>query len=91
MSGVVYGSVNDPTLGKIGLPIAIAAGGVIPPGDFYGGAWSATINGTATAMTAGFIQSDGTATLTAAGNVYPLGAGNPYVWPWPPPWPVGIT
>lgn len=88
MSGVVYSGVNDLTLGRLGAPIAVAAGGLIPPGQFFGGAWSATIGGTATPMAAGFITSDGTATLTAAGNVIPLGAGNPYKWPWGVPWPL---
>jgi hypothetical protein len=34
-------------------------------------------------------MSDGTnVVLTAAGNATRLGAGNPYTWPWPPPWPL---
>lgn len=89
MGGVVYSSQPDPLMGKIGPAIAIGAGGVIPPGQYFGGAWSANVNGTMIAQVAGAIFSDGQATLTAAGNIYPLGAGNPYVWPWPNPWPVG--
>lgn len=91
MSGVVYSGAGDATLGKFGLPRAIAAGGQIPPGTYFGGAWSANVNGTMTAMTAGYIESDGTATLTAAGNIIPIGAGNYPPWPWPPPWPVGVS
>lgn len=90
MSGIVYSGAGDATLGKFGLPRALGAGAQIPPGTYYGGAWSANINGTPTTMVAGYIESDGTATLTAAGNIYPIGAGNNPPWPWPPPWPVGV-
>lgn len=89
MAGVVFVGGGDTALGKYGAPIAIAAGGLIPPGTFMGGAWSVTIGGTATTMPAGMITSDGTATLTAAGNINPIGAGNPYIWPWAKPWPLG--
>lgn len=91
MGGVVYGSAGDLTTGKFGAPIALTAGATIPPGKYWGGAWSANINGTPTAMAAGYIESDGLATLTAAGNIIPLGAGNPYLWPWRNPWPVGVS
>lgn len=90
MGGVVYSSQPDPLMGKLGPAIALGAGATIPPGTFYGGAWSANVNGTMTAMVAGLIESDGQATLTGAGNIYPVGAGNPYRWPWPPPWPIGV-
>lgn len=89
MPGIVYSAQPDPLMGRIGPAIAIGAGGVIPPGTFMGGAWSANVNGTMIAQVAGTILSDGQATLTAAGNIYPVGAGNPYVWPWPAPWPAG--
>ena len=47
MGGVVYSSAGDATLGMFGLPLAITAGGQIPPGNYWGGAWSAMVNGTA--------------------------------------------
>lgn len=92
MGGVVYGSSGDLTLGKFGAPLALTAGAQIPPGTYFGGTWSAMINGSAVAQAAGYIESDGLATLTAAGNVYPIGAGNPSLpWPWRPPWPIGVS
>lgn len=91
MGGVVYSGQGNGSLGKIGLPIALTAGALIPPGQYFGGAWSANVGGTMTAMVAGFIDSDGQATLTAAGNIYPIGAKPRAPWPWPAPWPIGIT
>lgn len=91
MGGIVYSAQPDPLMGMIGPAISVTAGGVIPPGKFFGGAWSANVNGTMIAMGAGVIDSDGQATLTAAGSIYPIGAGNPYLWPWRNPWPVGIS
>lgn len=88
MGGVVYSGQGNGSLGKIGAPIALGAGALIPPGQYYGGAWSANVGGTMTTMVAGLIDSDGQATLTAAGNIYPIGAGNQYQWPWRPPWPL---
>lgn len=92
MSGIVYSGAGDATLGKFGLPLALGAGARIPPGQYWGAAWTALVNGTPVAQPAGYIESDGNATLTASGNVIPLGAGNPSLpWPWPPPWPVGVS
>lgn len=90
MSGVVYSGAGDATLGKFGVAIPLGAGAQIPPGTYLGGAWSAMVNGAPVTQPVGFIQSDGLATLTAAGSIYPIGAGNPYRWPWPNPWPIGV-
>ena len=95
MGGVVWapGSI---TQGLYGPAIAIAAGGVIPPGVFFvPGAYTLTVpnaagTGTTTvACPGGIVDSDGVnATLTAAGNITQLGAKPPPVWPWPLPWPL---
>ena len=95
MSGVVWapGSI---TQGRYGPAVAIAAGGVIPPGTwFVPGAYSLVVpnaagTGTTTvACPGGEMTSDGVnATLTAAGNITSLGAMPPPTWPWPPAWPL---
>lgn len=91
--GVVY-APGSATTGLYGVPIALAAGAPIPPGQYFiDGAWSITApGGSVHDMEAGYCVSDGTnATITAAGNAIPLGAGPAPVWPWPEPWPIGIT
>lgn len=95
MGGVVFapGSITE---GLYGPALAIGAGGVIPPGNwFVPGAFSLVVpnaagTGTATiAVSGGMCVSDGTnATLTAAGNITALGSRPPPRWPWPPPWPL---
>lgn len=95
MGGVVFapGSITE---GLYGPALAIGAGGVIPPGNwFVPGAFSLVVpnaagTGTTTiAVSGGMCVSDGTnATLTAAGNITALGSRPPPRWPWPPPWPL---
>ena len=95
MGGVVFapGSITE---GLYSPAIAIAAGGVSPPGTFFvPGSYSlvvpnATGTGTTTiACPGGVVVSDGTnATLTAAGNITALGSRPPPQWPWPLPWPL---
>ena len=87
--GVVYSGSGNGSLGKMGLPITLAAGAAIPPGVYFSAAaWNAMVDGTLTAMPPGIVDSDGQAT-SAGGQLYPLGAKPPAPWPWPPPWPVG--
>lgn len=93
MGGVVYapGSINA---GLYGNPIALTAGAVVPPGWYFmtEGATITCPNGTTQEILGGLVVSDGTnCVATAAGNAVPLGGGPQPTWPWPPPWPVGIT
>lgn len=95
MSGVVW-APGGITTGKYSQAIAIGAGGVLPPGQFFvPGAYTLTVpnaagTGTTTiAGTGGYVESDGVnCTLTAAGNVTMLGAQPAPTWPWPAPWPL---
>jgi hypothetical protein len=91
--GVVYGP-GSLTEGRFSSGVAIGAGGIVPPGAwFLPGAYTITVpaippaTGTVNiSCPGGFVISDGyNVTLTAAGTATKLGAGNPYVWPWPSP------
>lgn len=75
MAGVVF-APSGGGLGRYGMPVTVAAGGVIPAGVWYvNGAWALVAeNGTSYSMEAGLCVSDGVnATLTAAGVAIPLG------------------
>lgn len=80
MSGVSGGIVFAPgsaTTGRFGSPVAITAGAVIPAGMWYvPGGYVVTGPGPTTVTgTAGLCISDGASvTLTAAGNIIPIGA-----------------
>lgn len=88
MGGVVFSGSGNGSLGKFGAPITLAAGDPIPPGTYFSAAaWTAMVDGSPVAMPPGLVQSDGQAT-SAGGQIIPLGAGPPPVWPWPLPWPL---
>ena len=97
MGGVVW-APGGITTGLYGPSIALGAGAVIPPGQFFvSGAYPLTVPNTSTSppttstisCSAGFVDSDGVnATITAAGTITQLGSKPPPVWPWPPPWPL---
>lgn len=92
--GVVYAGGTTPgNLGRYGAPITVASGAVIPPGVYLAtGAVNINAQGTSESIAGGMVVSDGTnATAGAAGTLVPLGAGPQAPWPWPSPWPIGIT
>ena len=82
MSGASGGVVFAPaagvnTLSRFGPPVALTAGAVIPAGAWYvPGAFSVTAQGAAAeSIPGGYCISDGVnVTITAAGNVIPIGA-----------------
>lgn len=74
--GVVFGP-GSATTGRFGSAVAVLAGGVIPAGAWYvPGAYVVTGPGPTTVTgSAGYCISDGVSvTLTAAGNIIPIGA-----------------
>lgn len=89
MGGVVYAEGNG-SMGRLGLPLTLAAGDPIPPGTYFSAAgWTAMVDGNPVTMPPGLVMSDGEAT-SAGGDLFALGAGPPPVWPWPLPWPLNI-
>jgi|GEM_PF-5809669 len=91
MAGVVYSGSGNGSLGKFGLPISIAAGALIPPGQYISqSGWTAMVDGSPVTMPPGMVDSDGQAT-SAGGLLFPIGARQVAPWPWPLPWPLSAA
>ena len=93
MAGVVW-SPGGALLGRYSNPVTLAAGAAIPPGEYFvnGEFTLVTPNAASSTIPGGYVVSDGVnCTITAAGTAIPLGGGLPNTWPWPAPWPIGIT